>query len=85
MERPVLLPTSARSENFAGLVYPLDGELVPALTVVLLGQVGVVFNQCICDLYPVVRKRPSILSEKVVILKRVNDYYLIAGGKNARY
>lgn len=35
MERPVLLPTSARSEDFAGLVYHLDGELVPALTVEL--------------------------------------------------
>ena len=35
MERPVLLPTSARSENFAGLVYHLEGELVPALTVEL--------------------------------------------------
>jgi len=33
MERPVLLLTNARSENFAGFVYHLDGELVPALTV----------------------------------------------------
>jgi uncharacterized protein (AIM24 family) len=32
-QRPVLLPTSAQNETFAGITYHLDGELVPALTV----------------------------------------------------
>jgi uncharacterized protein (AIM24 family) len=31
--RPILLPTSAKGENFAGYTYHLDGELVPVLTV----------------------------------------------------
>ncbi|HZT86498.1 MAG TPA: AIM24 family protein [Stellaceae bacterium] len=31
--RPVLLPTSAAGESFAGYTYHLDGELVPVLTV----------------------------------------------------
>ena len=35
MERPVLLPTSAQAETFAGVTYHLDGELVPVLTVEL--------------------------------------------------
>ncbi len=35
MERPVLLPTSATDETYAGVTYHLDGELVPALTVEL--------------------------------------------------
>ena len=36
MDRPVLLPTSATKETFAGVTYNLDGELVPVLTVDLL-------------------------------------------------
>lgn len=44
MERPVLLSTSARSENFAGLVYHLDGELVPALTVELMNGQKIYFE-----------------------------------------
>lgn len=35
MERPILLPTSAKDETFAGVTYHLDGELVPALTIEL--------------------------------------------------
>lgn len=35
MHRPTLLPTSAQEENFAGVTYHLDGELVPVLTVEL--------------------------------------------------
>ncbi len=31
--RPVLMPTSAENETFAGITYHLDGELVPVLTV----------------------------------------------------
>jgi uncharacterized protein (AIM24 family) len=33
MEKPVLLATSAKEEKFGGLVYHLDGELVPALVI----------------------------------------------------
>jgi uncharacterized protein (AIM24 family) len=33
MNRPSLLPTSAKDETFAGVTYHLEGELVPALTV----------------------------------------------------
>ena len=33
MNRPTLLPTSAKDETFAGVTYHLEGELVPALTV----------------------------------------------------
>jgi hypothetical protein len=35
MERPAVLPTCARSENIAGLVHRLEGELAPVLTVEL--------------------------------------------------
>jgi uncharacterized protein (AIM24 family) len=31
--RPMLLPTSASDETFAGITYHLDGELVPVLTI----------------------------------------------------
>jgi len=34
---PVLKPTSAQAETFAGVTYHLDGELVPVLTVELAG------------------------------------------------
>lgn len=34
---PVLKPTTAQSETFAGVTYHLDGELVPVLTVELTG------------------------------------------------
>src|SRR5215471_13169340 len=44
MERPVLLPTSARDETFAGVTYHLDGELVPALTVELAPGHSVYFE-----------------------------------------
>jgi uncharacterized protein (AIM24 family) len=33
MSAPVLLPTQARAETFAGVTYHVDGELVPVLTV----------------------------------------------------
>jgi len=33
MSRPVLLPTAARDEQFAGYTYHVEGELVPVLTV----------------------------------------------------
>lgn len=33
MSAPVLLPTQARAETFAGVTYHIDGELVPVLTV----------------------------------------------------
>ena len=44
MQRPVLLPTSAQNETFAGFTYHLDGELVPALTVDLSGTASVYFE-----------------------------------------
>ncbi len=44
MERPILLPTSAREETFAGVKYFLDGELVPVLTVELDGSTSVYFE-----------------------------------------
>jgi len=44
MDRPELVPTSARSESFAGLTYHLDGELVPVLTVELNGGATVYFE-----------------------------------------
>jgi uncharacterized protein (AIM24 family) len=40
---PVLKPTSAQAESFAGVTYHLDGELVPVLTVEL-GGVPVYFE-----------------------------------------
>lgn len=33
MAAPVLLPTQAQAETFAGVTYHVDGELVPVLTV----------------------------------------------------
>jgi uncharacterized protein (AIM24 family) len=42
--RPVLLPTSAESESFAGYTYHLDGELVPVLTVDLEGGQSIYFE-----------------------------------------
>jgi uncharacterized protein (AIM24 family) len=44
MERPYLLPTIAENESFAGVVYHLDGELVPVLTVELPPGAGVYFE-----------------------------------------
>jgi uncharacterized protein (AIM24 family) len=44
MERPVLLPTSAQAETFAGVTYHLDGELVPVLTVELTGESAIYFE-----------------------------------------
>ncbi|MDE1170067.1 MAG: AIM24 family protein [Verrucomicrobium sp.] len=44
MELPVLLPTSAQSETFAGITYHLDGNLVPALTILLDGERSVYFE-----------------------------------------
>lgn len=35
MQRPVLLPTGALNESFAGVTYHIEGELVPSLTVEL--------------------------------------------------
>jgi uncharacterized protein (AIM24 family) len=44
MDRPYLLPTIAENESFAGVVYHLDGELVPVLTVELPAGAGVYFE-----------------------------------------
>lgn len=44
MEKPVLLPTSAQAETFAGVTYHLDGELVPVLTVELSPNTSVYFE-----------------------------------------
>jgi len=55
MERPVLLPTTACNENFAGYTYHLDGELVPALTIELLQGQKVYFEHHI-----LLWKHPSI-------------------------
>ena len=43
MIAPTLLPTTARGENFAGVMYHIDGELVPVLAVEL-GKVPVYFE-----------------------------------------
>jgi uncharacterized protein (AIM24 family) len=42
--RPVLKPTTAKDETFAGVTYHLDGELVPALTVEITPQQAVYFE-----------------------------------------
>ncbi|HVU14263.1 MAG TPA: AIM24 family protein [Phototrophicaceae bacterium] len=44
LQRPVLLPTSAQNESFAGVTYHLDGELVPVLTVELTPPHAVYFE-----------------------------------------
>ncbi len=44
LNRPVLLPTSAQNETFAGVTYHLDGELVPALTIELTPPHSVYFE-----------------------------------------
>ena len=44
MYRPTLLPTSAQNEQFAGVTYHLDGELVPVLTVELAPQSSIYFE-----------------------------------------
>jgi YD repeat-containing protein len=55
MERPVLLPTSAQAETFAGITYHLDGELVPVLTVELSPNTSVYFEHHI-----LLWKHPSV-------------------------
>ncbi len=55
MERPVLLPTIAEGETFAGITYHLDGELVPALTVELQPGHAVYFEH-----HVLLWKHPSI-------------------------
>ena len=42
--RPVLLPTSAKDETFAGVTYHVDGELVPALTVEISAAQSIYFE-----------------------------------------
>lgn len=42
--RPILLPTAAKDETFAGVTYHLDGELVPALTIEIGGGQSVYFE-----------------------------------------
>jgi len=44
MDAPVLLPTTARNETFAGITYHIDGELVPVLTVDLVVGHSVYFE-----------------------------------------
>ncbi|HEX4825390.1 MAG TPA: AIM24 family protein [Candidatus Polarisedimenticolaceae bacterium] len=44
MERPALRATTAKDENFAGVTYHVEGELVPALTVELNSEVPVYFE-----------------------------------------
>src|SRR5205809_1406780 len=41
---PMLKPTTARSETFAGVSYHLDGELVPVLTVDITPDQSVYFE-----------------------------------------
>ncbi|MFL6228864.1 MAG: AIM24 family protein [Pyrinomonadaceae bacterium] len=55
MYRPQLLPTSARDEQFAGVTYHLDGELVPVLTVELAPEDSIYFEHHI-----LLWKHPSI-------------------------
>ena len=55
MYRPTLLPTSAQNEQFAGVTYHLDGELVPVLTVELAPQSSIYFEHHI-----LLWKHPSI-------------------------
>ncbi|HEY2806609.1 MAG TPA: AIM24 family protein [Gemmatimonadales bacterium] len=55
MERPRLLPTTARDESFAGVTYHLDGELVPVLTVELTGKTSVYFEH-----HVLLWKHPSV-------------------------
>ena len=55
MEKPVLLPTSAQAEIFAGITYHLDGELVPVLTVELSPNTSVYFEHHI-----LLWKHPSV-------------------------
>ncbi len=55
MERPVLLPTNAQGETFAGVTYHLDGELVPVLTVELTPNSSVFFEHHI-----LLWKHPSV-------------------------
>ncbi|MEO8394116.1 MAG: AIM24 family protein [Chloroflexota bacterium] len=43
-QRPILMPTSAQNETFAGVTYHLDGELVPVLTVELTPPHSVYFE-----------------------------------------
>src|SRR5262249_8868775 len=43
-QRPVILPTSAENETFAGITYHLDGELVPSLTVEITPRHAVYFE-----------------------------------------
>jgi len=54
-DRPVLLPTSAKGESFAGYTYHLDGELVPALTIDLEPGQSVYFEHHI-----MLWKHPSV-------------------------
>jgi uncharacterized protein (AIM24 family) len=42
--RPVLRPTTAQDETFAGVTYHLDGELVPALTIEIAPSHSVYFE-----------------------------------------
>lgn len=44
MTRPILLSTSVQNEQFAGITYHLDGELVPMLTLELSGNSNVYFE-----------------------------------------
>jgi uncharacterized protein (AIM24 family) len=44
MERPVILPTAAQNEDFAGYTYHLEGELVPSLTIDLKPGQSVYFE-----------------------------------------
>jgi uncharacterized protein (AIM24 family) len=55
MERPYLLPTIAENESFAGVVYHLDGELVPVLTVELPAGAAVYFEH-----HVLLWKHPSV-------------------------
>jgi uncharacterized protein (AIM24 family) len=55
MTRPVLMPTSAQNETFAGVTYHLDGELVPVLTVEIKPSEPVYFEHHI-----MLWKNPSV-------------------------
>lgn len=53
--RPVLLPTTAKDETFAGVTYHIDGELVPSLTVEMAPHHPVYFEHHI-----MLWKHPSV-------------------------
>ena len=54
--RPVLMPTAAHDETFAGYTYHIEGELVPALTIEIKPEQSVYFEHHI-----LLWKHPSVI------------------------